>query len=65
MMGQLVLATGEWLSVGTIRLILGYSRPFVERTMLKLYWEPPKGFTLMRMHKAEADDWFYTVRRKE
>lgn len=60
-LGQLVLSGGEFVSVGTLRLALGYSRKFVEKTLLGLYWKPPKGFTLFRMYDREADDWFYRV----
>ena len=65
LMGQLILDTGEFVSVGSLHMILGYSRRFVEKTMLKLYWDPPKGMFLVRMYKSDVGDWFYRYGNKE
>ncbi len=64
-MGQLIQAGGEWLSVGVIHMILGYSRKFVERTVLKLYWDPPKGMRIFRMYDNEREDWYYRYYAKD
>lgn len=61
--GQLLIDHGEFVSVGNLHLILGYSRAFVERTALRLYHDPPKGFRLIRMHDSEKDEWFYRIER--
>ena len=63
-MGQLVAAGGEFVSVATIQLQLGYSREFVDKTARKLYWEPPKGFVLARTFDVEEADWSYMVNSK-